>query len=123
MTDYHLLGPTGLRVSPLGLGTMTFGTGGWHAGEDAARAILRRYLDRGGNFVDTADIYSGGASEDLIGRLLQETGERDRVVLATKFGGPTDPSDPNARGNGRKHILAALDASLRRLRTSYIDLY
>jgi aryl-alcohol dehydrogenase-like predicted oxidoreductase len=123
LDHYVLLGPTGLRVSALGLGTMTFGDGGWHAGEDAARAIFRRYLDRGGNFVDTADVYSGGASEELLGRLIGETGSRDRLVLATKFGGPTDPADPNARGNGRKHILAALDASLRRLRTDYVDLY
>ncbi|GAA2365850.1 aldo/keto reductase [Dactylosporangium salmoneum] len=123
MDEYFLLGPTGLRVSPLGLGTMTFGAAGWHAGEDAARAIFRRYLDRGGNFVDTADIYSGGAAEELLGRLIRETGARDRLVLATKFGGPTDPTDPNARGNGRKHMLAALDASLRRLGTDHVDVY
>lgn len=123
LDHYFLLGPTGLRVSPIGLGTMTFGTGRWHAGEDAARAIFHRYLDRGGNFVDTADVYSGGSSEALLGRLIHETGSRDRLVLATKFGGPTDPSDPNARGNGRKHILAALDSSLRRLQTDYVDLY
>jgi aryl-alcohol dehydrogenase-like predicted oxidoreductase len=123
LDHYFLLGPTGLRVSALGLGTMTFGTGAWHAGEDASRAIFHRYLDRGGNFIDTADIYSGGGSEELLGRLIQETGSRDRLVLATKFGGPTEPSDPNARGNGRKHILAALEASLRRLQTDYVDLY
>ena len=123
LDHYFLLGPTGLRVSPLGLGTMTFGTGGWHAGEDASRAIFHRYLARGGNLIDTADIYNGGGGEELLGRLIRETGSRDRLVLATKFGGPTDPSDPNARGNGRKHILAAIEASLRRLRTDYIDLY
>ncbi|MEV6924367.1 aldo/keto reductase [Dactylosporangium sp. NPDC051485] len=123
MDEYFRLGPTGLRVSPLGLGTMTFGAAGWHAGEDAARAIFRRYLDRGGNFVDTADVYSSGAAEELLGRLIRETGARDRLVLATKFGGPTDPTDPNARGNGRKHMLAALDASLRRLGTDHLDLY
>jgi aryl-alcohol dehydrogenase-like predicted oxidoreductase len=123
LDHYFLLGSTGLRVSPVGLGTMTFGTGGWHAGQDAAHAIFHQYLDRGGNFIDTADIYSGGSSEELLGRLIQESGSRDRLVLATKFGGPTDPSDPNARGNGRKHILAALEASLRRLRTDYVDLY
>jgi aryl-alcohol dehydrogenase-like predicted oxidoreductase len=123
LDHYFLLGPTGLSVSPVGLGTMTFGTGGWRAGEDAAGAIFHRYLDRGGNFIDTADVYSGGGSEELLGRLIQDAGSRDRLVLATKFGGPTDPSDPNARGNGRKHILAALEASLRRLRTDYVDLY
>src|SRR4051794_17866750 len=107
----------------MGLGTMTFGAGEWHAGQDASRAILRRYLDRGGNFIDTADVYNGGGSEELLGRLIRETGNRDRLVLATKFGGPTDPSDPNARGNGRKHLLAALQASLDRLQTDYVDLY
>ncbi|MEU4216117.1 aldo/keto reductase [Actinoplanes sp. NPDC026623] len=123
LDHYFLLGSSGLRVSALGLGTMTFGSGGWHAGEEASRAIFHRYLERGGNFVDTADIYGGGAAEELLGRLVRETGDRDRLVLATKFGGPTHPDDPNGRGNGRKHILAAVDASLRRLNTDYIDLY
>lgn len=123
LDHYFLLGSSGLRVSPLGLGTMTFGSGGWHAGEEASRAIFHRYVERGGNFVDTADIYSGGASEELLGRLIRETGDRDRLVVATKFGGPTDPDDPNRRGNGRKHVLAAIDASLRRLNTDYVDLY
>jgi aryl-alcohol dehydrogenase-like predicted oxidoreductase len=123
LDQYRLLGPTGLRVSSLGLGTMTFGTGGWHAGEDAAREIFHRYLDRGGNFIDTADIYNRGRSEELLGRLIRETGSRDRLVLATKFGGPTHPTDPNARGNGRKHILSAIEASLDRLQTDYLDLY
>jgi len=123
LDQYFLLGPTGLRVSPLGLGTMTFGTGGWHAGQDASRAIFRRYLDRGGNFIDTADVYNGGGSEELLGRLIRETGTREQLVLATKFGGPTHPSDPNARGNGRKHLLTALEASLGRLQTDYVDLY
>jgi aryl-alcohol dehydrogenase-like predicted oxidoreductase len=123
LDTYSLLGRTGLRVSPLGLGTMTFGSGGWHAGPETARAIFHRYVECGGNFVDTADIYAGGASEELLGQLIAQTGSRDRLVLATKFGGPTHATDPNARGNGRKHVLAALDASLRRLRTDYLDLY
>jgi aryl-alcohol dehydrogenase-like predicted oxidoreductase len=120
---YVPLGPGGLHVSELGLGTMTFGAGGWHAGDEASRAIFHRYLERGGNFIDTADVYAGGAGEELLGRLVRETGERDRLVIATKFGGPTHPADPNARGNGRKHILAAVEASLRRLGTDYLDLY
>ncbi|TQS46500.1 aldo/keto reductase [Cryptosporangium phraense] len=120
---YHLLGRTGLRVSALGLGTMTFGSAAWHADPGQARQIFRRYLDLGGNFVDTANIYGGGASEELVGRFVEETGARDRLVLATKFGGPVDATDPNGRGNGRKHILSALEASLRRLRTDYVDLY
>ena len=117
LDQYYLLGRTGLRISPLGLGTMTFGSADWHAGPETARAIFHRYLERGGNFIDTANVYAGGASEELLGRLMEEAGVRDRLVLATKFGGPVDAGDPNARGNGRKHILAALDASLRRLRT------
>jgi aryl-alcohol dehydrogenase-like predicted oxidoreductase len=124
LDHYFLLGSSGLRVSPLGLGTMTFGSGGgWHAGEEASRAIFHRYLERGGNFIDTADVYGGGASEELLGKLIREATDRDRLVVATKFGGPTHPSDPNGRGNGRKHILAAIDRSLRRLKTDYIDLY
>ncbi len=123
LDHYSRLGSSGLSVSPLGLGTMTFGHGGWHAGEEASRTIFRRYLERGGNFIDTADVYGGGANEELLGKLVGETTDRDRLVIATKFGGPTHPSDPNARGNGRKHILAAVDASLRRLNTDYLDLY
>ena len=123
LDQYFLLGSSGLRVSPLGLGTMTFGRGGWHAGEEASRAIFRRYLERGGNFIDTADVYGGGVGEELLGTLIRETADRDRLVVATKFGGPTHPSDPNARGNGRKHIRTAVEASLRRLNTDYIDLY
>jgi aryl-alcohol dehydrogenase-like predicted oxidoreductase len=123
LDNYFLLGSSGLRVSPLGLGTMTFGSSGWHAGEQASRAIFHRYVERGGNFIDTADVYGAGASEELLGKLIREAADRDRLVIATKFGGPTHPSDPNGRGNGRKHILTAVDASLRRLRTDYIDLY
>jgi aryl-alcohol dehydrogenase-like predicted oxidoreductase len=123
LDHYFLLGSSGLRVSPLGLGTMTFGSGGWHAGEEASRAIFHRYLERGGNFIDTADVYGAGAGEELLGKLIREAADRDRLVIATKFGGPTHPSDPNGRGNGRKHILTAVDASLRRLKTDYIDLY
>jgi aryl-alcohol dehydrogenase-like predicted oxidoreductase len=123
LDHYFLLGSSGLRVSPLGLGTMTFGSGGWHAGEEASQAIFHRYLERGGNFIDTADVYGAGASEELLGRLIREATDRDRLVIATKFGGPTHPFDPNGRGNGRKHILAAIEASLRRLKTDYIDLY
>lgn len=123
LDHYFLLGSSGLRVSPLGLGTMTFGSGGWRAGEEKSRAIFHRYLERGGNFIDTADVYGAGACEELLGKLIREATDRDRLVIATKFGGPTHPSDPNGRGNGRKHILSAIDASLRRLKTDYIDLY
>jgi len=121
---YHLLGGSGLRVSPVALGAMTFGERDhWRIGEDEARAVFRRYLEAGGNFVDTADIYSAGASEELLGTFLRETGARENLVLATKFGGPSGASNPNAWGSGRKNMLASLDGSLRRLGTDYIDLY
>lgn len=123
MTDYRLLGRTGLRVSPVALGTMTFGDGGWRAGEDAARSVFVRYLESGGNFVDTADIYAAGRGEELLGRFMAETGSREQLVVATKFGVATAPGDPNSGGAGRKNMLASLDASLRRLRTDYVDVY
>ncbi len=120
---YHLLGRTGLRVSPLALGALTFGEGGWHAGEDAARSIFLRYLEAGGNFVDTAINYAGGRSEEMLGAFMRQTGTRERLVVATKFSVTTRPGDPNSAGNGRKNILASLDTSLRRLQTDYVDLY
>src|SRR4051812_7808508 len=102
---------------------MTFGGDTWGTGEDESREIFQRYLDWGGNFVDTAVNYAGGRSEELLGRFIAETGSRERIVLATKFTGSTDPTDPNAAGNGRKNIMRSLDTSLRRLGTDYIDLY
>ncbi|CAM3800197.1 aldo/keto reductase [Kibdelosporangium persicum] len=127
LDQYYLLGKSGLRVSRLALGTMNFGTAGFHAAygktRDEARPILRAYLDAGGNFVDTADFYTAGQSEIIIGDLLAEAGVRDRVVLTTKFTNTLDPSDPNAGGNGRKHMIKAVEDSLRRLRTDYIDLF
>jgi aryl-alcohol dehydrogenase-like predicted oxidoreductase len=122
--QYTLLGNSGLRVSPLCLGTMTFGTEwGWGAPKETAFALLDRYLGAGGNFIDTADGYTGGTSESFLGEYFAENKRRDEVVLATKFSFNTRPGDANAGGNGRKHVLAALEASLRRLRTDYIDLY
>lgn len=124
LTDYTLLGRSGLRVSPLCLGTMTFGTEwGWGADESASRALFDRYLELGGNFIDTADGYTNGRSEELLGKFLEETGTRDRVVLATKYTFNARPGDPNAGGNGRKNLYRALEGSLRRLRTDYVDLY
>lgn len=121
---YYTLGRSGLRVSRLALGTMTFGEDwGWGAGESTARAMFDRYLDAGGNFVDTADLYTEGSSETLLGRFIEEAGARDRVVLATKFSYNAQPGNPNAGGNGRKNILRAVEGSLKRLRTDYIDLY
>ena len=133
LTDFRTLGRSGLVVSPLALGTMTFGTPNWGADEVASRAIFDRYLDRGGNFIDTADIYSGGISEQMVGRFIASAGVRDQVVLATKFGfnGSASPlvatagapGNPNAGGAGAKNIHRALDASLKRLGTDYVDLY
>jgi aryl-alcohol dehydrogenase-like predicted oxidoreductase len=128
MTDYRLLGRSGLRVSPLALGAMTFGASGWAgadwgADEADSRAILDRYLAAGGNFVDTAVNYGDGASEELLGRLIEAAGARERIVLATKFTATRRPGDPNAAGNGRKNVVASLETSLRRLRTDYVDLY
>jgi len=133
LTNYRALGRSGLVVSPLALGTMTFGPGDWNADEAASREIFDAYRDAGGNFVDTADIYSGGASEELVGKFIRETGSRDEIVLATKFGfnGSSSPltatqgggGNPHAGGAGSKNIHRALDASLKRLGTDYVDLY
>lgn len=133
LTRYRTLGRSGLVVSPLALGTMTFGPGGWNADDATARAVFDAYRDAGGNFIDTADIYSGGGSEELVGRFIKETSARDELVLATKFGfnGSASPltatqaggGNPNAGGVGAKNIHRALDASLQRLGTDYVDLY
>nr|AYM53922.1 oxidoreductase aldo/keto reductase family protein [Corallococcus coralloides] len=124
LARYHLLGRTGLRVSPLCLGTMTFGTEwGWGSPKETAHRLLARYLEAGGNFLDTADAYTGGTSEQLIGEYFAQQGGRDRAVIATKFTVNASPGDPNAGGNGRKNIHRALEGSLRRLKTDYVDLY
>ena len=130
---FRTLGRSGLVVSPIALGTMTFGPEAWGADDATSRAILDAYRVAGGNFIDTADIYSGGASEALVGRFIKESGSRDEVVLATKFGfnGSSSPltatqtrgGNVNAGGAGAKNIHRALDASLKRLGTDYIDLY
>ena len=123
-SEYVLLGRSGLRVSRFCLGTMTFGTDwGWGTAEDASRQIFNHFLDSGRNFIDTADGYTNGTSETLIGKFLKERGDRDRVVLATKFGFGREEGNPNAGGLGRKNIYSALHTSLRRLQTDYIDLY
>ena len=120
--DLTFLGSTGLRVSQLCLGAMTFGDDwGWGADEATSRQVFDAFVDAGGNFVDTADIYTGGTSETLLGRFLQ--GRRDRFVVATKYGISTDQADPNAGGGSRKNLRVSLEASLRRLQTDYVDLY
>ncbi|WP_219418791.1 aldo/keto reductase [Pseudonocardia nigra] len=119
---YRTLGRTGLRVSELFLGAMTF-TEDAAAGTppEEARRILDRYADAGGNVIDTAVNYGGGASERVLGELL--AGRRDRFVLATKYTGTRDRADPNAAGNHRKNLRLSLETSLRQLRTDHIDLY
>ncbi|MGI4870943.1 MAG: aldo/keto reductase [Janthinobacterium lividum] len=123
LTDFRTLGRSGLAVSPLALGTMTFGTPGWGASGEGAQAIFNAYIDAGGNFLDTADVYAKGQSEELLGGYIAGRGLRDQMVLATKFGFNTQPGNPHAGGNGRKHIYQALDGSLRRLKTDYVDMY
>ncbi|NVO32703.1 aldo/keto reductase [Hymenobacter lapidiphilus] len=123
LTTYRALGRSGLLISPLTLGTMTFGTARWGAAEPGARAIFNAYVEAGGNSIDTADVYSGGTSEELVGRFVAEGHRRDELVLATKFGFSAQKGNPNAGGNGRKQIHRALEGSLRRLGTDYIDLY
>lgn len=133
LTDFRTLGRSGLVVSPLALGAMTFGPGPFGADEATSRAIFDAYRAAGGNFVDTADIYSGGASEVLLGGFIRDSGARDNIVLATKFGFNASASplaatqggsgNPHAGGAGSKNIHRALEQSLRRLGTDYIDLY
>jgi aryl-alcohol dehydrogenase-like predicted oxidoreductase len=124
LDSYVTLGRSGLRVSPLSLGTMTFGTEwGWGSEEDVARSVFDSYVDAGGNFVDTANVYTEGHSEELLGKFILDRGLRERLVLATKFTFNPEPGNPNAGGNGRKNIYRAVEDSLRRLKTDYIDLY
>ena len=117
----RLVGRSGLRVAPLALGAMTFGTE-WGLGTDAdeSRRIFDTYVDRGGNFVDTANLYSRGTSETLLGQFY--AGKRERIVLSTKYSFSTDLTDPNASGNHRKSMVQAVQASLKRLATDYVDI-
>ena len=122
LDHYVTLGRSGLGVSPLSLGTMTFGTTRWGTGGDVSRDVFDAYVEAGGNFVDTADVYSGGRSEEMIGEFIADRAIRDDIVLATKSGF-AGGNGPHAGGNGAKHIHQALDGSLRRLKTDYVDLY
>jgi aryl-alcohol dehydrogenase-like predicted oxidoreductase len=125
LDNYVTLGRSGLAVSPFCLGAMTFGEDwGWGASVKESEAIIDKYLDEGGNFIDTANIYTRGHSEKIIGdHLGRYPARRERVVIATKFFSNLFPGDPNAGGTSRKSIIAACDESLRRLQTDYIDLY
>jgi aryl-alcohol dehydrogenase-like predicted oxidoreductase len=118
---YRYLGNTGLLVSRLALGTMTFGAADWGCDEDESHSIMKKYLDAGGNHLDAADIYAGGRAEEIIGRFLPQI-KRDDVIIASKCYFPP-ASQPNAYGLSKRHIIASCEASLKRLKTDHIDLY
>jgi aryl-alcohol dehydrogenase-like predicted oxidoreductase len=125
LNHYVTLGRSGLRVSPFCLGAMTFGEDwGWGSSVAESEAIMARFLERGGNFIDTANVYTKGHSEKIIGDFIgRDRARRDRTVIATKFFGNLYSGDPNGGGAGRKAIAASCEQSLRRLQTDYIDLY
>jgi len=121
LNHYRLLGRSGLRVSPLCLGTMTFAAGSeWGTDDAEAEKMFNLYVDRGGNFLDTANYYSNGGSERVVAKLVRD--QRHRFVIATKYSLTMNPADPNAGGNHRKNMLRSVEDSLRRLETDYIDL-
>ena len=122
--DYVNMGSTGTKVSRLCLGCMSFGSGdSWMIGEDQSRAMIEKALAAGINFFDTADVYSGGQSEEILGRTFKALGTpRETLVIATKVYQPKT-ADPNGRGLSRKHIMDSIDGSLKRLQTDYVDLY
>jgi aryl-alcohol dehydrogenase-like predicted oxidoreductase len=120
--NYRLFGKSGLRVSEISLGTMTFGEDwGWGSSKDEARKIYDAYRAAGGNFIDTANLYTNGTSETFVGEFMRD--HRNSVVLATKYTNAAPSDDANASGNHRKSMVQAVEASLRRLKTDYIDLY
>jgi aryl-alcohol dehydrogenase (NADP+) len=123
--QYVRLGATGLKVSRLSLGTLGYGDPKWHEwtlDESAARPFFKAALEKGINFIDTADAYSAGVSETVTGNILKDMAKRDDVVIATKVCRPMGPG-PNQKGLSRKHIMESIDASLKRLKTDYVDLY
>jgi len=120
--QYRLLGNSGLRVSEAALGAMTFGEEwGWGSPRDEARKVYDAFRAAGGNFIDTANFYTNGTSESFIGEFMKD--HRQSVVLATKYSNAAPGTDPNAAGNQRKNMMQAVEASLKRLHTDYIDLY
>ena len=119
---YKLLGKSGLKVSELCLGAMTFGDDwGWGSTKEESRKIYDAFVEAGGNFIDTADLYTNGTSEHFLGEFIAS--DRDRIVLATKYTNTAPGTDPNAAGNQRKNMMQSVEASLKRLNTDYIDLY
>jgi aryl-alcohol dehydrogenase-like predicted oxidoreductase len=125
LDHYITLGRSGLRVSPFCLGAMTFGEDlGWGSSVEESQQIIDRFVELGGNFIDTANFYTKSHSEKIIGdHVGRHSARRDRLVIATKFSGNLYPGDPNGGGSGRKSVIAACENSLRRLQTDYIDLY
>src|ERR1700719_1487363 len=125
LDHYITLGRSGLRVSPFCLGAMTFGEVlGWGSSVQESQQIIDRFIELGGNFIDTANFYTRSHSEKIIGdHIGQHSARRDRLVIATKFSGNLYPGDPNGGGSGRKSLISACENSLRRLQTDYIDLY
>jgi aryl-alcohol dehydrogenase-like predicted oxidoreductase len=121
LSHYRTLGRSGLAVSPLALGTMTFGTARWGSGESASRDVFNAYIDAGGNFIDTADVYSSGRCEEMLGQFIAERAARQRVVIATKSGFATGQG-LHTGGNGARHVHSALEGSLKRLQTDHVDL-
>lgn len=121
LDHYRLLGRSGLRVSPLSLGTMTFGMSGWGTDYNEAEKITNHYIEQGGNFIDTANFYAQGESERMVGKLIQ--GRREETVVATKYSLTMKPGEANASGNQRKNMVQAVEASLKRLQTDYIDVF
>lgn len=121
LDSYRQLGRSGLRVSPLALGTMTFGSDwGWGADRDETKKIFDAYVDRGGNFIDTANAYTNGTAEQMVGEFARS--RRDQLVIATKYTMATRPGDPNSGGTSRKSMVRSVEGSLSRLQTDYIDL-
>ncbi|PVD21586.1 hypothetical protein C0Q70_17384 [Pomacea canaliculata] len=120
--QYNFLGKSGLRVSNICLGAMTFGGRPGQLDEAASHEVIKRFVELGGNFIDTANVYSRGGSEQVIGTWLSSQ-ERDRFVIATKVRGAMEPDNPNGVGVSRKHISKSIDDSLKRLQTDYVDLY
>jgi aryl-alcohol dehydrogenase-like predicted oxidoreductase len=125
LTNYRTLGKSGLRVSPLTLGTMTFGEDwGWGTDSTTSETMISTYLEQGGNIIDTANVYTKGHSEKIIGDYLKKADiRRDAVVLSTKFFCNLYPGNPNSGGTSRKAIIESLEDSLRRLQTDYVDIY
>src|SRR6516162_4107250 len=120
--QYRLLGNSGLRVSQAALGTMTFGEDwGWGAPKEESLRVYNAFREAGGNFIDTANVYTNGTSETFLGEFVK--GHRESVVVATKYTNAIPGTDPNAGGNHRKNMMQSVEASLKRLQTDYIDLY